>query len=121
MNNGFTLTLDEWIFALGIYPSFNAIERYSFLSELVNNEWKHKKKELYRNSKIIKKLSTKRKASFYSFLDTISIQNEMHTYLEKNISWVNIFSSCYPHSLKQIHIPPIMLFYKGSLHHISNY
>ncbi|MDN6731210.1 MAG: DNA-processing protein DprA, partial [Atopostipes suicloacalis] len=72
-------------------------------------------------SKNIKKLSNKKKASFACFLKEVDIQEEMEKYQSKNISWKYIYSKDYPNSLRQIYMPPILIFYQGDYSILENH
>lgn len=120
------LTLEEWLFGLGIYPSLNAVEKFGLFIEMLGtlNEDSYIQKyvekfHLELDTKKIKKLSQKRKASFASFLQATSISNEMKRYQKHNINWTHLFSENYPHSLRQIYSPPVVLFYKGNIEDIE--
>lgn len=113
------MTVKEWLFALGIYPSLQAIEKFSLFFEMVESSAKTKHPEenlppsLFKSGKI-KKLSQKKKASFTSFLETLDLSKEMKKYEEQGIRWVTILSENYPFTLKQIFSPPVVLFFKGN-------
>lgn len=120
------MTVKEWLFALGIYPSLQAIEKFSLFFEMVESSAKMKYPEevlppsLFKSGKI-KKLSQKKKASFTSFLETLDIPKEMKNYEEQGIQWVTILSADYPFALKQIFSPPVVLFWKGNFDLIKNH
>lgn len=119
-------TMDEWMFALAVYPAFNSLERYSLFIELVEKcveQGMHSKtaQPILEQSKKIKKLSDKKKASFASFLEKIDVQAEMRECRKKQISWKYIYSTDYPASLREIYTPPIVLFYKGDFTLINQY
>ena len=68
------LTINEWVFALGIYPSFSTQEKYVLFMEMVENYLKcSKQQESIIEENNVQKLSTKKKASFASFLKEINI------------------------------------------------
>ena len=52
------------------------------------------------------------KASFASFLKEINISGELMKYDAKGVKWISLLSLEYPEQLRQIYIPPIVLFYK---------
>lgn len=121
-------TVDEWLFALGIYPSMNAIDKYSLFIEMLElNTEAFSKDEFYNkvnlgnDTKQIKKLSQKKKASFTSFLNSISIEDEVQKYQEQKISWVHLLSKDYPNDLREIFAPPVVLFYRGQLDFIEKH
>lgn len=111
-------TIDEWVFALAIYPKFNAIDRYALFLELLGKEEIDSNEYFYysyqkNQDKKIKKLSTKKKASFARFLADLDIASEMECYRSENISWTYIYSKDYPSLLRQIYMPPVLIFYQG--------
>lgn len=113
-------TMDEWIFALAIYPSFNALDRYTLFLEMIENYSRHTQTTdlcdaLKNNPKQIKKLSQKKKASFACFLEEVNLQLEMEKYRAAGVSWVSIFDGTYPTLLREIYAPPVILFYQGDL------
>ena len=113
-------TMDEWLFALAIYPSFNALDRYTLFLEMVENYSQQTKTAslvdaLKNNPKQMKKLSQKKKASFARFLGEINIQEEMEKYHEYGVSWTSIYDADYPLLLREIYAPPVALFYQGDL------
>ena len=110
------LTIDEIMFAIGVYPSLQATEKYSLFVELVADHFEEETniKELAQANSI-KKLSLKKKAFFLSFLKELSIEKEMVRYKESNIQWIHLLSAEYPEPLKQIYAPPVVLFYKGKV------
>lgn len=115
---GKSLTIDEWSFALAIYEKFDAKDRYSlFLELLEKNEIEltdeNNSLDLIIKNKKFKKLSRKKKASFACFLKTLNVQKEMERYQSKNIRWKYLYSKDYPELLRQIYIPPILIFYQG--------
>lgn len=120
------VTVKEWLFALGTYPSLQAIEKYSLFFEMVESsaKIKHPNEDLppslFTSGKI-KKLSQKKKASFTSFLKKLDVSKEIINYEEDGIKWVTILSDDYPFSLKQIFAPPVVLFYKGDLRLIEKH
>lgn len=119
-------TMDEWVFALAIYPSFNASDRYTLFLEMIENYSKQTETTslvvaLKNNPKQIKKLSQKKKASFARFLGEISIQAEMEKYRESGVSWLSIYDAAYPSLLREIYAPPVVLFYQGDLSILENH
>lgn len=119
-------TIDEWVFALAIYPKFNAIDRYALFLELLEKEGMNEEERFYSSSMInqnkkIKKLSTKKKASFAYFLKSIDISKEMADYRAQNISWKYIYSKDYPVLLRQIYMPPVLIFYQGDYSILSDH
>lgn len=119
-------TIDEWIFALAVYPKFNAIDRYSLFVELLEKEGLQYKEyissaELLNKDKKIKKLSTKKKASFAYFLKNLDIRAEMDKYQSQNISWKYIYSVDYPSLLRKIYMPPLLIFYRGDYSILENH
>lgn len=116
------ITINEWVFALGIYPSFNSQEKYELFMEMVEN---YLETQGYQGPKIeenkMKKLSTKKKASFASFLKEINITEELMNYDTKGVKWISLLSLDYPEQLRQIYIPPVVLFYKGDLSLLSKH
>ncbi|HLR91535.1 MAG TPA: DNA-processing protein DprA [Atopostipes sp.] len=121
-----TYTLNEWLFALGIYPDFQAAEKFNLFCELAQASADETLSVepipsfLY-ESKKQKKLSLKKKASFATFLETVNLKDEQTQYQEAGIQWVTILSKKYPESLKQIFAPPVVLFYKGDLEMIHQH
>lgn len=112
------VTVKEWLFALGVYPSLQAIEKYSLFIEMIESSAKNKNphKDALPSvfeSKKLKKLSQKKKASFTSFLENLNLSKEMSKYDKAGIKWTTILSEDYPFLLKQIFAPPVILFYKG--------
>lgn len=120
------MTVKEWLFALGIYPSLEAIEKFSLFFEMIESSArvKYPKEDLppslFKSGKI-KKLSQKKKASFTSFLEKLDVAKEMAKYEKQGIKWVTILSEDYPFTLKQIFSPPIVLFYKGNFELIKKH
>lgn len=120
------VTVKEWLFALGVYPSLQAIEKYSLFVEMVEASAKnHYPNEdalpsVFKSGKL-KKLSQKKKASFTSFLETLNLSKEMSKYEKAGIKWITILSDDYPFLLKQIFAPPIVLFYKGDFECIEQH
>jgi len=110
------LSIDEIMFAIGVYPSLQATEKYSLFVELVVDHFKEEIDEkVLVQANNIKKLSMKKKAFFLSFLKDLSIEKEMTRYKENNIEWIHLLSAEYPDPLKQIYAPPVVLFYKGQI------
>lgn len=113
-------TMDEWMFALAIYPSFNALDRYMLFLEMIEKYSEQTEAAsiihaLKNTPKQIKKLSHKKKASFARFLGEINLQKEMENYRLMDIAWVSIYDADYPLLLREIYAPPIVLFYQGDL------
>lgn len=113
-----SMTIDEWTFALAIYEKFNAKDRYALFLELLEKKEINLSNENHHfdamiENKKIKKLSSKKKASFACFLKDLDIEKEMKRYRSKKIQWKYIYSKDYPELLSQIYIPPILLFYQG--------
>lgn len=113
-------TMDEWVFALAIYPSFNALDRYTLFLEMVENYSKQTETKslihaLKNNPKQIKKLSQMKKASFARFLRETNLQVEMEKYRAFGVSWVAVYDADYPSLLREIYAPPVVLFYQGDL------
>lgn len=119
-------TIDEWTFALAIYPAFNAMDRYALFLELLKNrgffetENPFSPLKNYSNKKI-KKLSAKKKASFTYFLKELDIPKEMNNYRLRGISWIYLYDADYPALLKEIYCPPLLLFYQGDYSILQNH
>lgn len=109
------LTAKQLLFSIGIYEALEAAEKFSLLVELVEEYVAIDKKPAILRSRISKKLSSEKKASFLSFLKTLDIEAAMHQYTEENIYWIDFFSEAYPEALKEIYAPPVVLFYKGNI------
>lgn len=119
-------TLDEWIFALAIYPSFNALDRYTLFLEMIENYSQQTEtvsliNALINNPKTLKKLSQKKKASFARFLREIDIPSEMRMYRDTGVAWTAIYNTNYPPLLREIYAPPVVIFYKGNLSLFENH
>lgn len=119
-------TMDEWIFALAIYPPFNALDRYTLFLEMIENYSQHTQitdlcDVLKNNPKQIKKLSQKKKASFARFLGEVNVQVEMDKYRAYGVSWVFVYDGAYPPLLREIYAPPVLLFYQGDLTILKNH
>lgn len=119
-------TIDEWVFALSVYPNFNAADRYSLFFELLQEKRitygeKFDYLKVLIKDKKIKKLSSKKKASFACFLNGLDIQSEMIRYKSMNVSWKYIYSVDYPKLLLQIYQPPLLIFYQGDYSIIENH
>ena len=111
-------TIDEWTFALALYPKFNAMDRYALFLELLKNKGFFETEDPFNcsrnySNKKIKKLSTKKKASFTYFLKELDIPKEMNNYRLRGISWIYLYDADYPLLLKEIYCPPLLLFYQG--------
>lgn len=111
-------TIDEWTFALAIYPKFNALDRYALFLELLKKQGFFGKENPflshhYNQKKKIKKLSSQKKASFACFLKELDIKKEMNYYHSQGISWIYLYDECYPRQLSEIFCPPLLLFYQG--------
>lgn len=113
------LSIEEWMFALGVYPNLNSIEKYRMFAEMVykftlySNDLKIQKEIAEQNLKNLQELSVKKKASFADFLQNLNVQQEMKKYQEQGILWVHLLSDDYPTQLAQIYNPPVVLFYQG--------
>lgn len=57
----------------------------------------------------------KKRAMLIKQLNRMNVQDLLENYSNKKIGWITIFDSIFPHSLREIHDPPIVLFYKGDL------
>lgn len=110
-------SMDEWLFALAIYPSFNASDRYYLYLEMVDHYAKESDcdslKKVIQHRRSIKKLSQKKKASFALFLQTCNVGEEMTRYKTSNVSWKYLYDADYPLALREIYVPPVVLFYQG--------
>lgn len=110
------ITINQWIFALGIYPSFNAQEKYELFIEMVENYLRYSnQQETTIEETSLRKLSSKKKASFASFLKEFNLPKEIMKYESEDVRWITLLSLDYPEQLRQISIPPVVLFYKGDL------
>lgn len=110
------LTLDEMMFAIGHFPSANSTEKFSlFVNQMEKIFPGILAQEPYGTSDRIKKLSNEKEASFTSYLEKIDIKRVMSYYAQENIQWIHLLSDDYPHSLKHIFTPPVVLFYKGDI------
>lgn len=120
------LTIEEWVFALALYPKFNAMDRYQLFMELVANEkikLQANTMDTYRYKKQpqLKRLSPNKQAAFACFLGELDIRKEMERYRALNISWVYLFADDYPVLLREIYCPPLVLFYQGDYSILSDY
>lgn len=110
-------TLDEWLFALAIYPSFNALDRYTLFLEMIQQYSQQTDTvsltQVIEDNPTMKKLSQKKKASFARFLDQLNIKAEMFRYQSHHIFWKYIYDEEYPTLLRTIYAPPVVLFYQG--------
>lgn len=117
-------TLDEWLFAIGIYPSLQAQDKFSLCLEIAHDfqpsdadyELQH-----YYMMNERKKLSDRKKASFLTFAHQLDIHTEMSRYHQLNIQWLNVFDKDYPKQLLSIYNPPVVLFYRGNFKMIEQY
>lgn len=109
-----SITLNEWLFALGIYPLFKPQEKYELFMEMTE-AYINAKKPKGSKGNTSKKLSKKKKASFAFFLEETNISEEMVKYKKNGIKWITLLSKKYPTQLRQINAPPVLLFYKGDL------
>lgn len=109
------LTAKHLLFSLGIYDELEAVDKFSLLVELVEENMDADKVPYILRTRKIKKLSSEKKASFLSFLDSLDIEAEMSLYQAENIRWVDFFSKDYPKALREIYAPPIVLFYQGNI------
>ena len=107
-------TIDEWTFALAIYPKFNAMDRYVLFLELLKNKGFFTDEDQNPYEKM-KKLSRKKKASFACFLRELDVSKEMARYQKQGISWLYLYDEGYPERLAEIYCPPILLFYCGDV------
>ena len=114
------LSIEDILFALGIYSSLKAVDKYQLYKELMI-EYFEIDDQLTNDRTIRKKLSRKKKASFFSFLQQVNIQEEMTRYADQNVHWVHLLSSEYPETLKNIHVPPVVLFYMGDFELLRQY
>lgn len=113
-------TMDEWLFALAIYPSFNALERYLLFLEMIEQYSKQTQTtslmKTFKNNTIeIKRLSQKKKASFACFLAELNIRQEQEKYRKQGVKWTAIYEDTYPRLLREIYAPPVILFYQGDM------
>lgn len=115
-------TLEEIMFAIGIYPAANATEKFSLFLELMNTKFSEViDASSFANNLKLEKLSSKRKASFASFLSSVQIEEEMGRYAQADVGWTHLLADDYPKLLKEIYIPPVVLFYKGNLTQLENH
>lgn len=107
--------LEQLIFSIGIYPDMNTTEKLSLFKEIMSESFAADKSfEEFFRFKTLKKLSPEQKASFMMFYESLDIAKKMEEYEKQQIKWVHLFSPEYPKQLKEIFVPPLMLFYKGN-------
>lgn len=109
------LTAKQLLFSIGVYEALQAADKFSLLIELVEEYVDIDKIPPILQSRKSKQLSSKKKASFLSFLETLDIEAEMNQYKKANVQWVDFFSEAYPDTLKEIYAPPVVLFYQGNI------
>jgi len=110
------LTVPEVLFTIGIYPSLQAVDKFYLFKELMETYFDDEVDlTSLIQSKSLKKLSHKKKASFMSFLEDFQIKEEISYYKQNNIQWVHLFDDKYPKTLKEIYAPPVVLFYQGNI------
>lgn len=109
-------TVNDIMFAMGIYPAANANEKYALFLEMINQHFPHTiGREYYCDVTKLKKPSPERRASFASFLEAIDLEAEKNRYSQSGVQWIHLFSEEYPDVLKQIYTPPVVLFYQGDI------
>lgn len=108
--------IDQLIFSIGVYPDMSAIEKLSLFKEIVASA--NAIDEPFNQViqlKTLKKLSPEQKASFMLFYESLDIAKKMEEYERQQVKWVHLFSPEYPIQLKEIFVPPLILFYKGNI------
>ncbi len=115
---GKKLSMNEWLFVLGTYSNLNVQEKYRLFYEMAETfVWRQlpeEKETRTTQTKLIKKLSTEKKASFVRYLEALDVGAELKNYQDLGIGWTTILSEDYPSVLSEIAYPPVVLFYKGN-------
>ncbi|WP_208559948.1 DNA-processing protein DprA [Marinilactibacillus kalidii] len=102
-------TFESVSFVLAHYPSLTIEEKWCLLKERFAGH------ALFTDTfREYKKLSEKKKASFFRFESTFNEAVQLQCLSEKKISILPITHPHYPQRLKEIYFPPILLFYKGN-------
>jgi DNA processing protein len=116
-------TLNEWLFAIGVYPALQANDKFSLCLEIASRFQADLSENEMGNSIFMcnrKGLSDKKKASFLTFAQQLDISKEMDKYRQQNIQWLHVFEVNYPPQLRAIYNPPVILFYRGNLSVLQN-
>lgn len=100
---------EEICFVLSHYTKLSLEEKWSLLQELLIEE-----KVLLEDIKPTKKLSEFKKASFFEFKNKFDSQQKKEELVFNGAGWITVLNDRYPSKLKEIYLPPLVLFYKGN-------
>lgn len=105
---------EEMCFVLAHYTKMSIEEKWSFLQDLLveNGQYSYDLKPL-------KKLSIQKKAFFLDFQKKFPYQQKKNELLQQGAEWITISDDEYPIMLKEIYLPPLVLFYKGNIEWIN--
>lgn len=105
--------IERYCFALAHYTKMSLEEKWILIRESFNdNEF------IDRDYKVLdqqKKLSAQKKASFFEFEADFEYKAVQFELKQKDISWCSFFEETYPKMLREIYLPPLLLFYKGNI------
>lgn len=100
---------EELCFILSHYTKLSIEEKWSLLQESLIEE-----KVLLEDFKPLKKLSEYKKASFFEFKIKFDSHRKKEELIHKGAGWISVLNDRYPSKLKEIYLPPLVLFYKGN-------
>ncbi|API89484.1 DNA protecting protein DprA [Marinilactibacillus sp. 15R] len=105
---------EEHCFILAHYTKMSIEEKWSFLQDLLLENG-HCELDL----KPLKKLSFEKKASFLEFKNSFYSRQKKVDLSKLGVGWITILDEQYPIKLKEIYLPPLVLFYKGNIEWIE--
>ncbi|MFC6464549.1 DNA-processing protein DprA [Marinilactibacillus sp. GCM10026970] len=109
------LSLSETCFILAHYTKWTIKEKWCFLNELYSED------PIFQDTfRQYEKLSEKKKASFFEFKSKFDVHKQLQYLSSYDVSYVSIDDPSYPFMLREIFLPPLVLFYKGSYDWLSS-
>lgn len=109
------LSFSETCFILSHYTKWSIKEKWCFLNEFYQEE------PIFQDTfRQYEKLSEKKKASFFEFKAKFDVRKQLHSLKSYDVSYVSVDDPSYPFMLKEIFLPPLILFYKGSYDWLSS-